>query len=216
LNALPDPITELEAGIAFWRTRVGAAWPADFHSADYLAWSNDSPDFSDEWWTPFLRRLRAWGAIRPDTYAELTERFTEQREALSLSWAQHCDPYRNQDITGVTWIQVGGFADLAGEIKPMKGLPSPVFTSKFCHLLLPKIFPIVDNGPGNRWLRYEEYFSYVQSLWASTPEDMKTGLVERMTGAVESTGSKISPAFPMVDKILELQMMGQHPVSVLR
>jgi hypothetical protein len=75
----------------------------------------------------------------------VTERFAERRDTLSLAWETHCAPFRELDITGVTWAQVGGFANLVGEIKPMKGLASPVFTSKFCHFLLPKVFPVVDN-----------------------------------------------------------------------
>jgi hypothetical protein len=77
----------------------------------------------------------------------------------------HRAHYRELDITGVTWAQASGYADLVGEIKPMKGLPSPVFTSKFCHFLLPKVFPVVDSeGSGNRWPRYQQYFNQVQSL----------------------------------------------------
>src|SRR5580698_4248235 len=102
LNTRPDPMAELEAGIAFWRTKSGSAWPSDFHNADYLAWSSESPDFSDEWWARFLRRLRAWGALRPATYAELTARFIARRKVLEVAWTEHCVPYRSLDITGVT------------------------------------------------------------------------------------------------------------------
>jgi len=181
-----------------------------------LEWSNESPDFSDEWWSRFLRRLRAWGALRPATYAELTKRFIERRDALGSAWAEDCVPYRSLDITGVTWAQVGPFADLAGEIKPMNGLPSPVFTSKFCHLLLPKVFPISDNRPGSKWPRYAEYFAFAQWLWTSTPESTQTELVAIMTEAVESSGAKLNPEFPMIDKIVELRMIcRRHPERLL-
>jgi len=49
-----DPLEELRAGIAFWKTKLGD-WPADFHNADYKKWAAESPDFSDTWWNPFLR-----------------------------------------------------------------------------------------------------------------------------------------------------------------
>lgn len=170
--ARPDLLQELEAGIAFWRTKLDANWPSDFHNADYKKWAAEERNFSDEWWTPFLRRLHDWIAIRPATYAELTARFVERREAITRAWAAHCGAYHDLDITGVTWAQVGPFADLVGEVKPMKGLASPVFTSKFCHFLLPKVFPVVDNeGSGNRWPRYEPGWfvsirvdEYVQNL----------------------------------------------------
>jgi hypothetical protein len=214
-SALPDALQELQAGVAFWRTKVDANWPADFHNADYMMWATEERDFSDAWWKPFLRRLHDWIAIRPATYAEVTERFVERRDALSLAWLACCAPYGDLDITGVTWLQVCGFADLVGEIKPMKSLASPVFTSKFCHFLLPKVFPVVDNeGSGNRWPRYQQYFNHVQSLWASTPDDTRTALIAAMTEAVEIAGAKLSPEFPLVNKIVELRLIGrQHPVD---
>ena len=214
-TARQDPIREFQSGLAFWQTKIDVDWPADFHNADYKKWATERRDFSDEWWTPFRRRLHDWRAIRPATYAEVTSRFIERRDALSLAWAAHCVPYRDLDITGVTWVQVGGFADLVGEIKPMKGLASPVFTSKFCHFLLPRVFPVVDNeGSGNRWPRYQQYFNHVQSLWASTSDDNRADLIAAMTGAVESRGDELSPDFPMVNKIVELQLIGrQHPLS---
>jgi hypothetical protein len=212
---LSDPLQELQAGIAFWRKKADANWPTDFHNADYRKWAAEKRDFSDDWWTPFLRRLHDWIAIRPATYAEVTERFVERRDALSLAWATHCAPYRDLDIAGVTWEQVGGFADLVGEIKPMKGLDSPVFTSKFCHFLLPAVFPVVDNeGSGNRWPRYHQYFDHVQSLWASTPDETRATLMAAITDAVESAGAELNPEFPMVNKIVELRLIGrQHPVN---
>lgn len=213
--ALPDPLQELHAGVAFWRTKADANWPADFHNADYKRWASEDRDFSDAWWTPFRRRLHDWIAIRPATYAGVTERFIERRDTLSLAWETHCAPFLELDITCVTWAQVGGFADLVGEIKPMKGLASPVFTSKFCHFLLPKVFPVVDNeGSGNRWPRYREYFNHVQSLWEVTPADTRTTLIAAMTEAVEVAGAKLNPEFPMVNKIVELRLIGrQHPVG---
>jgi len=211
----PDPLQELQAGIAFWRTKLDVNWPADFHNADYKEWTTEKRDFSDAWWTPFLQRLQGWKAIRPATYAEVTARFVERRDALSLAWAAHCAPYRGLDIAGVTWAQVGGFADLVGEIKPMKGLASPVFTSKFCHFLLPMVFPVVDNeGSGNRWPRYQQHFNHAQSLLASTPDDTRAALIAAMTEAVASAGAKPDAEFPMVNKIVELRLIGrQHPLG---
>lgn len=125
----------------------------------------------------------------------------------------HCAPVRDLDITDVTWVQVGTFANLVGEIKPMKGLASPVFTSKFCHFLLPSVFPVVDNeGSGNRWARYRDYFDLVQSTWADTPADARDALVKVMTDAVEVAGSTLNAEFPMINKIVELRLIGRrHP-----
>ena len=93
----------------------------------------------------------------------------------------------------------------------MKHLASRVFTSKFCHFLLPKVFPVADNqGTGPRWPRYEQYFDHAQSLWALTPDDDRADLIATMTEAVESAGGQLNPEFPMVSKIVELRLIGQH------
>lgn len=213
VRALPDPLEELHAGIAFWRMK--RTWPSDFHNAAYRAWAAEQIDFSDAWWTPFLTRLRAWKATRPASSEEVTTRFVERREALSRAWAEHCAPCRDLDITNVTWDQVGEFADLVGELKPMKRHASPVFTSKFCHFVLPAVFPVVDNeASGNRWPSYQQYFDHVRSLWASTPHETRAALVGVMTNAVDSSGTAVDPKFPIVNKIVELRLIGrQHPVG---
>jgi hypothetical protein len=210
-----DRLRELQAGIAFWQTKLSVDWPPDFHNAEYQTWATEQRDFSDAWWIPFRRRLHDWRAIRPATYAEVTARFEERRDALIQAWVVQCDPSRDLDITTVKWAQFEDFVNLVGEIKPMKGLASPVFTSKFCHFLLPKVFPVVDNeGSGNRWPRYQQYFNEVQSQWASTPDDTRVRLIAAMTAAVESAGAKVNPEFPMVNKIVELQLIGrQHPLD---
>lgn len=215
INGSRNPLQELRGGIAFWRSKRDSRWPADFHNADYKEWANAPCDFSDDWWVPFRRRLNDWIAIRPATYAEVTERFVARRHALARAWATSCAPYQDSDITGVTWSQVSEFADLAGEIKPMKHLASPVFTSKFCHFLLPKVFPVVDNeGSGNCWSRYEDYFKHVQSIWASTPDRVRAALASEMKKAVESSGHTLNPEFPLVSKIVELRLIGRrHPLD---
>ena len=136
-------------------------------------WANEKRDFSAAWWKPFLRRLHDWIAIRPATCAEVTERLVERHDALALAWAMKCARCINLDITGISWAKISRFADLVGEIRPMKRLPSPVFTSKFCHLLLPEVFPVVENeGSGNRWLPCKHYFKHLRSLWKATPDDV--------------------------------------------
>jgi hypothetical protein len=206
-----DALQELVAGIAFWRSRP--LWPDDFHNGDYETWAAENPDgdFTDDWWFPFLRRLRDWIAIRPASYAEITERFVRRRAALSEAWAVFCRPFRDRDISSVTWEHVAGFPLLVGEIKPMKSAPSTVFVSKFCHFLLPKIFPVVDNeGSGGRWRTYEQYFKQVQMVWAETPEELKTDLIARMNSEVELAGRPVLAAFPTTNKIVELRLIGRH------
>jgi hypothetical protein len=209
-----DPLAELAAGIAFWRSR--SPWPADFHNGDYKLWRLENPhgDFTLTWWKPFLRRLHDWIADRPTTHAVLTTNFERAIPDLAAAWRGSCEPCLDADISTVRWDQVKGFPEVVTTIKPLKW-PSPVFTSKFCHFLLPRIFPVVDNeGSGNHWPYYQQYFHHVQSLWDVTPDEVRTALIASMTEAVESAGAKLDPGFPMVTKIVELRLIGrqhQHP-----
>jgi hypothetical protein len=53
-----------------------------------------------------------------------------------------CAPFLDQDITAVSWDDVKAFPDEVARIKQVR---SPVFTSKFCHFLLPRVYPVIDN-----------------------------------------------------------------------
>jgi hypothetical protein len=116
------------------------------------------------------------------------------------------------DITSVTWEQVSAFPTLVATIKPTRS-NSPVFASKFCHFLLPRVFPVVDNeGLGNRWQTYEKYFRHVQVEWASTDRADQTGVINMLTDRIKATGASIFPGYPLVNKAVELRLMGrQHP-----
>lgn len=58
----------------------------------------------------------------------------------------------------------------------MRQGPSPVFTSKFCHFLVPRVFPVVDNEAMKNTHTYEGYFRYVQDQWALTAPDDRVAL----------------------------------------
>jgi hypothetical protein len=181
---------ELADGVAFWRSRT--RWPADFHNSRYEAWAklNPSGDFTLTWWQQFLPILTAWRATRPFSGADLTSRFNQSATALNSAWQVACVPWVNEDISTVTWGQVKAFPTEVAKMKPTK-VPSPVFASKFCHFLLPRVFPVVDNeGLGNKWPTYEAYFRFVQDEWNTTGPSARADLV--------------------TDRIVELRLMGRH------
>jgi hypothetical protein len=207
-----DAMRELAASIAFWRKTT---WPPDFHNADYERWLQQNPDgkFTLDWWqTQQLPRLRWWIATRPVSGEILTARFMTSATALNVAWQQACSRHTQEDITTVTWEEVRAFSDEVGNIKPMKYGPSPVFTSKFCHFLLPRVFPVVDTlGLGGGWRTYEAYFKYVQDEWARTDSETQAALVAELTKhIVAAKGEPVSPGFPMVNKIVELRLIGRR------
>jgi hypothetical protein len=201
---------ELDDGIAFWKTRP--KWPADLHNADYRRWYAQNPqgNFTLAWWGPFLSDLKGWIATRPATDTALTIRFTLLAGKLDATWAISFSTYIDRDITTVTWDQVKAFPDLVADIKPVSG-GSPVFPSKFCHFLLPKIFPVVDNeAMGNPWPTYKKYFQYVQNEWSGTSPDVQAAMRDQLVAAVNAAGGPIFNEFPIVTKIVELCVIGGH------
>ena len=124
--------------------------------------------------------------------------------------ARRAPPVPEMDISTVIWDQVAAFPMEVGGIKPAMS-PSPVFTSKFCHFLLPKVFPVVDEeGLGNRWSTYEGYFKFVQAVWKTTDLADQGRLEAALSRLIESAGQRFSPQFPMKNKIVERRLMGRH------
>jgi hypothetical protein len=200
---------ELADGVAFWRSHP--RWPTDLHNEEYKTWAQENPhgNFTLEWWEQCqLPRLNRWIATRPYGGTDLTPRFIERTSALSTAWQTACAPFLERDISTVTWTDVEAFPNEVAKIKPTR-VPSPVFTSKFCHFLLPKVFPVVDNAAiGGRWQTYEDYFKFVQDEWSSTDPDTQTALV---TGLIEATGQKeLFSGFPVTNKVIELRLMGRR------
>lgn len=200
----------MDVGIAFWRSR---GWPADFHNADCEKWAlwNPERDFTIEWWRDLqLPELRRWIATRPYSGAVLTERFLECRAALTQAWHEVCEPLRDNDISDVDWHQIERFPQVVAHIKPTK---SPVFTSKFCHFLLPRVFPVVDSlGLGDGWT-YQQYFRTVRAEWSSFGPTLKAELAYELTSLIESRGSPVYSGFPMVNKVAELVLIGRFRMT---
>jgi hypothetical protein len=206
-------VHELADGLAWWDSRRG--WGQDLGNADYDAWAKENPHgaFTLDWWKPFLARLNRWKATRGwDDGTVLTSRFIACTAELAAAWTEACEPLLDDDITSVTWDQVSAFPTLVATIKPTRS-NSPVFASKFCHFLLPRVFPVVDNeGLGNRWSTYEKYFRGVQDEWTATEPADRTALITTLTERIEATGAPVFPGYPFVNKVVELRLIGrQHP-----
>ncbi|AGZ42016.1 hypothetical protein [Actinoplanes friuliensis] len=203
----PIELAEFQSGVSWWRTET--TWPADLHHADYrvLAEQNPNGKFDPVWWASAVKRLTSWKALRPFSGAEVGRRVALNAEELAEAWRTSCEPYGNSDIEQVTWENVRGFPDLVGRLKPTK-TPSAVFTSKFCHFLLPRVFPVVDgvalpSGQGT----YESYFNQVKATWEATDDDVRTRLKSELRRYL---GSEVDSSFPVVTKIVEVALIGRN------
>jgi hypothetical protein len=81
--------------------------------------------------------------------------------------------------------------------------------------LLPPVFPVVDNEAlGGTWPSYESYFRFVQDEWAKTSPATRTELEAAVKTLIEATGATTFAGFPLVNKIVELRLIGRrHPTG---
>lgn len=200
------------AGVRWWQTQT--SWPNDFHNSDYkvLAAQNPNGNFRDIWWASFLPRLSTWRALRPVSQADVTARLIANRGDLTRAWRQACEPVKDVDITGVTWDQVRAFPEVVARLKPLKSV-SPVFPSKFCHFLLPRIFPVFDNEAVGGSCTYEAYFNLIKHMWEAAPAALRAELVAELSQLIEDHSERpLFENFPMATKITELALIGRrHP-----
>jgi hypothetical protein len=214
---MPLTIEQLTKGIRYWRTvkvKGKSQWPSDFHNdyyKDALAEVRIKDGAFDlEWWNRFYPILHSWKATRPAKRSLLTWRAQERFEQLGKAWSDVIAPNLEDDIETVEWDQVSAFPSVVTEIKPLKN-PSPVFTSKFCHLLAPCIFPIVDkDAVADKSPSYEMYFTKVREEWLSTNAATRTDLTKALTEAI---GAPVFAGFPMKCKLVELCLIGRRQAS---
>ena len=206
---MPLSIDRVEAGLAYWRS---AGWNPDLHNdfyANHAAWLLPvDGQFDDQWWERIWPVLQAWSANRRGgTRAAMTARARSQYRGLRSAWSHGVAPRLSSDIATVDWADV---ADFTAHAKAIKGVASPVFTSKLCHFLAPRIFPVVDNqAMGNPFRTYEGYFCAARALWLGTDDSTRSALCD---GIARQVGPDLSPAFPMACKLVELHCIGlRHP-----
>jgi hypothetical protein len=197
-------IDQLLNGIKYWPPD----FPSDFHNDYYEHELPRVPPkgvFNDEWWGRFLPVLQSWQATRPCSYGFLTSRAQPRFEALSKIWAAVVGPQLDNDIAGVEWHQIAAFPSLVAEIKDVT---SPVFTSKFCHFLAARIFPVTDNKVmGLPYPTYEKHFTASRAEWLSTDSATQEELIRLLTRKI---GAPLFSGFPMKCKLIELCMIGRR------
>src|SRR3954468_16046462 len=73
------------------------------------------------------------------------------------------------------------------------------------------VFPVVDTvAPSAGHASCRSYFNIVKGTWEATGEDVRQRLDAELTRLVEETGSPPNKAFPVVNKIVELTLIGRN------
>ena len=153
-------------------------------------------------------KLYSWSATRgPYSKVILTQNANDQDRALREEWVVSILPLLNRDIDieDVKWDQISKFTDIVSKIKMVK---SPVFTSKFCHFLAPRIFPVTDNAAmGNPFKTYEDYFKNAKNEWTKTDQKTRDNLEATFKRSINTT---LDNNFPIKCKLIEICLIGRN------
>jgi hypothetical protein len=178
-----------------------------------MAEVNPNGAFHEEWWNnTFLPTLRAWRATRPRGSAFLTNRAQDRFAGLTETWQLNIAPNLASDIADLEWHLVAPFATLVAEVK---GVASPVFASKFCHFLAPRIFPVVDNKAMRNPFptSYERFYKFGRAEWLATAHGTQEELLQRLTAEIDDRvvdGQEIVAGYPKKCKLIELCIIGRR------
>jgi hypothetical protein len=185
-------------------------WWKDFANAYYDAIYRERENgVTEQWWSATVDRLSKWRALRPSfTKAVITARgagrlsaITGQYRELKAKSALVAESSTEPSIVDLCWEDVAPLFALASEIKPVK---SPVFPSKMCHFLFPKLFIPMDNL-ATGILDYEFWWRGMKDEWCRFRD--RDEAVRILTKAI---GESLRPSYPLETKIMEISQIGYN------
>jgi hypothetical protein len=197
-------IDNLKSGLEWWRK---SNWPRDIHNADYHdIYEVRAGGVTQQWWSKTVDRLSQWKACRgprpPNTKEDLAAR---GRQCLGAVTAQYvklaASSAAEPCIADLCWDDVASLYALASEIK--RG--SPVFASKMCHFLFPKLFIVMDNWATGVF-NYELYWCGMRDAWCRFKQ--KSEATSLLQSAAVRSDKGLHPLYPFETNIMELSIIG--------
>ncbi len=198
-------LNNLDGGLKWWWERHGHKFPDDICNTEYYdIYDARSAGATERWWAATVKRLGQWRAYRGGkpriTKEEITRRGAQRLSEIAaqytklISGAEPC-------IADLSWEDVAPLFELASQIR---GGKSPVFSSKMCHFLFPKLFIVMDNT-ATSVLEYEFYWRGMKDEWHRFKE--KDEARNLLANAIKSA-KPVHPLYPFVTRIMELSHIG--------
>jgi hypothetical protein len=204
-------LDNLENGIQWWQTYVDK-WGLDFANAEYYdIYKLRADGITQKWWSATVDHLWDWKAIRapkpPNTKQEILDRGIKRFDAIGGLFSRLRSISSSEpSIADVTWEEIGPLFDLCFQIKPGGSrYGSPVFASKMCHFIFPKVFPVIDNLATGIF-EYEFYWRGMKDEWFRFQE--KSEALGMLKAAMKTNGKEVHDRFPFQTKIIELSHIG--------
>jgi hypothetical protein len=194
-------LDNLRAGIRWWERND---WEEDFLNGFYYKiYDLRSPGVTQEWWTAIVNLLMEWKAHLFKTKAEITERGAKRLTVIAACHAKLVTTATVEpNIANLSWEDVVPLFAVASEIKTVA---SPVFPSKMCHFLFPKLFMPVDNKATGVPDDYASYWQRMKDEWSRF--DDKDEAIKILKEAIKSHKS-LHPLYPFETKVIEICQIG--------
>ena len=210
-------LEDLEAGMAVWgRKAISSEWPRDFHNEMYVTQDMRlSPQpFTQRWWSQFIMpRVGTWRAYRPATKADIEMWASTELEDMALAYQRCVVPYLKTPFEEIQWELVKEFTEVVARAKRNSAggvQVSPVFRSKVCHWIAPRLFPVADQEVLGISDPYEQYWKQVQREWVAIPLALRTQLIKRLTDEIRRTSRyDLADNYPFEVKVIELCRIGR-------
>lgn len=193
----------LKAGIAWWKPN----FETDILNSEYDAIYNArSVGVTEQWWTATVDRLGRWKAYRgrtpPNTKAAIAARGVECLAGINAEYQKlMAGSATEPNVVTLKWEDVAQLFALAFWIKR-----SPVFASKLCHFLFPRLFIVMDNQATSVF-DYEFYWRGMKDEWGRF-EAKAEALSIRTDSIASDKPVQIHRLYPFETKIMELSHVG--------
>jgi hypothetical protein len=210
-------LNDLEAGISIWgRKAISSEWPRDFHNEMYVTedMRHSTQPFTRSWWSKFIMpRVGTWRAYRPATKADIERWASTELGEMAYAY-EHCVvPYLETPFEELNWDDLKMFTEVVARAKRNSAggvQASPVFRSKVCHWIAPRLFPVADQEVLEISDPYETYWKQVQREWAAIPMATRHELIQRLSEEIARYSRyDVADHYPFEVKIVELCRIGR-------
>ena len=200
-------LDNLRRGIAAFKSR----WPQekDLHAGFYKRLQSNLTDGVTEGaWSKLVDDLSAWRALRPLSKSEAFERglarlpLLETARRSLIADGSETEP----SINTAKWSDAAPLYDIARSIK---GSSSPVFPSKLCHFLAPRLYPVCDGEFAGTSVRgYRNFWSESRLALISCVD--LAGLQRELEAVLP--GASLD-GYPWETKIIDLCCAGEQALA---
>ena len=192
----------LKAGIDWWGNKP--RWDKDFLNSFYTRLYTTRPDkLNDEWWGTTVDDLSRWRATRPKSNAEITQKGLDRLTQINTIYSAIRNRFKSEPtIVDLQWSDIAPLFDIMNEIKNGQ---SPVLPSKLGHLLLPRVFVVIDNEATGVY-PYQFLWRMMKNEWDKCED--KDAQIQTLSAAILQQAAKITSDYPFETKIPELWLIG--------